>query len=233
MDSFVAYHKALRAKNKLLMSGDLDRAGLETWNSLLARFGIVILRARREFVDTLRVVVQPIHEEFCAPDGKLELTLKSSVKDEVIEKGEEALFAHFMDVAERELRLKKAVVGPHRDELVLSLAGKEARSFASQGQTRGIVLALKLAVIHILEEQLGDSPVVLLDDVESELDARRKGLLFELVFTQGRQVFITGIDHLVAQETKEECSSFVVRMGKIECLDKADSDQFSSEKMAV
>ena len=92
---------------------------------------------------------------------------------------------------ERELSQETSLIGPHRDDYEIILSGKDARQYASQGETRSIVLALKLAVVETIYAQHGKSPIILLDDVDSELDSYRRGALFEIVFSTGKQVLIT------------------------------------------
>ena len=93
---------------------------------------------------------------------------------------------------EKDLKLKTTSVGPHRDDLAIEINGLSARTYGSQGQQRSIVLALKLAEADILFEKTGERPVILLDDVMSELDMSRRDYL--LNHLDGRQVFITCCD---------------------------------------
>jgi DNA replication and repair protein RecF len=95
-------------------------------------------------------------------------------------------------VAAREIAQRTTLLGPHRDDISIKLGGIDSRAYASQGQTRSVVLALKLGVIELLEERNGESPIVVLDDVDSELDAPRAQKLFKTVASGGRQVIITG-----------------------------------------
>jgi len=97
---------------------------------------------------------------------------------------------------EREKIWGYTIVGPHRDDLVLEISGVNARVFASQGQQRTVVLALKLAQLEFLRQQLGQPPVLLLDDVASELDPSRRQLLLEKT-TSGMQTFVTATDPAV------------------------------------
>jgi DNA replication and repair protein RecF len=85
-------------------------------------------------------------------------------------------------------------VGPHRDDLRISLAGRDARTYASQGQQRAAVLAFKISEIRLLEEQLGFAPILALDDVSSELDPQRNARLFAFLSHFEGQVFITTTD---------------------------------------
>ena len=105
---------------------------------------------------------------------------------------------------DREISYRSALIGPHRDDLLVSLGEHEARSFASQGQTRSVVLSLLLGVLHLLEEKRGESPVVLLDDVNSELDQGRSSAFFSLVKSSTRQIFVTGTDASVGHLSEKE-----------------------------
>lgn len=114
---------------------------------------------------------------------------------------EQALLSLLEQGREEDLRLGSTGVGPHRDDLALRLSGRAARNFASQGQQRSIVLSLKLAECEMIADTMHSQPVVLLDDVMSELDrSRREYLLGGLT---GRQVFITACDDSLLWETSD------------------------------
>jgi DNA replication and repair protein RecF len=105
---------------------------------------------------------------------------------------EEELLAQYNEAAAREIGRQSAFLGPHRDESVFLIGGKEARAFASQGQARSLLLALKLGVIELIYERREELPLILLDDVDSELDQERSQALFELIKSEKGQVFVTG-----------------------------------------
>jgi DNA replication and repair protein RecF len=88
--------------------------------------------------------------------------------------------------------MRSSLFGIHRDDVAIELAGMDARAYASQGQTRSVVLSLKLGVIQLYERKLGESPIILLDDVDSELDQGRGAKLFEVLLSTERQLLITG-----------------------------------------
>ncbi len=110
----------------------------------------------------------------------------------------------FVEAREKEIQNQRTSVGPHRDDLAIQLFGKDTRAFASQGQSRSIVLALKLAVIELFEEQRKDSPIVLLDDVDSELDRVRREAIFGSIFEKERQIFITATEFRLPDELRSK-----------------------------
>ena len=91
----------------------------------------------------------------------------------------------------KEIASERALVGPHRDDLTILLSGTKAREFSSQGQARTLTLLLKLAVIELVETTTSESPIVVLDDVDSELDEGRAKFLFDVFSERKRQVFIS------------------------------------------
>jgi DNA replication and repair protein RecF len=100
----------------------------------------------------------------------------------------------FERVLPKEIRQRTSLLGPHRDDLLFLLNGQDARAFASQGQCRSIVLALKLGVMELLEKRWEDPPIILLDDVDAELDTVRSNRFFEMILNADRQVFISCTD---------------------------------------
>ena len=210
----ISYQRTLQNKNKLLKDGVETASLLDTWNELLARDGAMIANARMDFIKLLEVRAAKIHARFCPSDGKLGLSLKSNVEGDL-----NTLFNALQKIRSREVAVRSSIVGPHRDDVVVTLGGTDAHAFASQGQTRSIVLSLTLGVIELIEEQRGESPVVLLDDVNSELDTSRSDAFFNLVLTQKRQIFITGTDASVGHLVKESGYSFAaVEGGKVTLL---------------
>lgn len=193
LSSVVDFHKALKSKNKMLREGVTDLRMYETWNSILAEKSLTIFGARSEFLKQLEDKASAFYNEFSNLDGELKLSLKSNIGSESYQEiNQTTVFERIMSAHERDLRNCSSVIGSHRDEVIITLGGEPVRSFASQGQARSVVLSLKLAVVELLEENRADSPVVLLDDVESELDQNRRNLLIDLIFRRERQVFMTG-----------------------------------------
>jgi DNA replication and repair protein RecF len=119
------------------------------------------------------------------------------------------------DSRERDIRYGSTTVGPHRDDLMFSLDGTDVRTFGSQGQQRTTVLSLKLAQMEVLREERGEAPVLLLDDVFSELDRKRQEML--MVSVEGCQTFLTctHLEDLEQARIQESMQIYRVENGNI------------------
>ena len=174
------------------------------------------MRARLSFIDELKTRAAKIYESFSNRPGEvLDLTLKSALLRDGGAIDCETILSALRTNRGRDIALRSSQLGPHRDDIKISLADVEARSFASQGQTRSIVLALKLAVISLLEDKLGDSPVILLDDVDSELDQSRCKALLDLVLSRERQVIITSTSDQILAGSAKIASQITISEGRI------------------
>jgi len=189
--TLMSYQRALANKSALLKEPGTSPRELEPWNELLIEHGCVIAAARHRFLESLADSSNGYHAQYGATDGQLTLKLES----DFIENGEvnaDRVREQFARIATREIGMRSTLFGIHRDDVAIELAGTDARAYASQGQTRSVVLSLKLAVIQLYELKLGESPIILLDDVDSELDAGRGSKLFSVLMEQNRQLLITG-----------------------------------------
>jgi DNA replication and repair protein RecF len=180
---------------------------------VMAEEAVRIVSLRAEFLDQLASKLTSIHSFFSPSSEILTARLRSQLYS-----GEALTATQTLEMFEksidRELASRQAHLGPHRDDVQLSFgkADQPAREFASQGQARSIVLALKFAVAELLEEKRGERPIILLDDLDSELDRDRRNLLGEMLSSSGGQVFITGtersqlakLDQQVDQQLKIE-----------------------------
>lgn len=188
--ALLRYNKILDQRNNLLKNRDasLVLETLPVWDEQLARYAAVIVRHRGEFLSLLSPLAQEAHAYLT--DGAETLSL-STEKD--YGTSEEEIAARLMreleNAYERDIRLGYTTVGPHRDDIRIFLDGAEAKGFASQGQTRTAALSLKLAEVEIFKRLSGEAPVLILDDVMSELDLpRRKKLLSKV---NGLQCILT------------------------------------------
>ena len=178
--------RVLEQRNSLLKriaAGDDDPELLEPWNVELAEYGTQISRARAAAVDELRPEASRSHAEIA--DGE--------ALDIAYEGPPENLLVAVQKSLSEDLRKGSTSVGPHHDDLHINLDGKDARSFGSQGQQRTAVVSLKLAEAALVARRTGERPVLLLDDVLSELDAERRGALLRRVADAG-QVIITSVE---------------------------------------
>lgn len=196
--SWMHYRRCLEQRNNLLKThaegnGCLDM--LEEWDAQLIRYGVRLLHARRRFLEELSARAEPVHQSLTGDSEifKLEYIPGLSLdgeKPQTEADWQSVLEKAFQRVRQEEVRRATTLVGPHRDDFRLLINEKDARLFASQGQQRTCALSLKLAEIMLIQEHIGESPVVLLDDVFSDLDPERQQRL--MTFLQSRsQTFIT------------------------------------------
>ncbi|HEX9103201.1 MAG TPA: DNA replication/repair protein RecF [Polyangia bacterium] len=181
------YEKVLRSRNAVLRDGGPESM-LEVYDEQLARAAVAIVTRRRALVDELGPRVRAAFERVTQTGLELDIAYRTELDISDIEPSMRARL-----LAERRKDLARGATssGPHVDDLELVLDGKSAKLYASQGQLRAIVLALKIAEIEFLRDKLGDSPVLLLDDVSSELDPKRNAQLFDFLKSVPCQAFIT------------------------------------------
>ncbi len=205
--SWSRYRRALQAKNLLLKAGRPRDAEIVAYEEILAEHGTVLIEARSRLVAELAPLAADAQVRVGGRDEALTLHyLPASGPD---------LRESMLQARDRETRMRQAVVGPHRDDLVLRLHGVPAADFASEGQQRTIALALKLAQGKLLESRGGKAPIYLVDDIFGELDPnRRNALMAHLPPASQKWITTTHLDWL--RETPElgAIARFRVRDGR-------------------
>ena len=189
---------------------------LDEFNLRMAQTGAVIIHYRAHFVRRLREVTPAIHGDFSG--GRETLGLRYETVSTITDPEAptrallSALLEHQESHRRAELEARQCLSGPHKDDLTVEIDGQSAKTFASQGQTRTAALSLKLASREIFRQETGEWPVLLLDDVLSELDERRRA--FVLGRIRGGQVFITCCDG-EASRGLPAGKSFHIRAGAV------------------
>ena len=167
-----------------------DTSMLSAFEETMAAPAAVIIRERRRIVSLLSECARETYQRVSDTDEVFRLAYHSSVKEET--KIEEVLCRLFRENREDDIRMGFTSVGPHRDDLILTLNKNQMKQFASQGQIRTAALSMKLSQMQILRDQSGEEPVLLLDDVMSELDRKRRACLIGEI--SSFQTFITCAD---------------------------------------
>lgn len=181
-----AYTRALRARQRTLELRGVGASDLAEWEALCAKHGAAVMAHRARAAELLSERARLAFARIAAPGLVLEAAYAPSAPRD------EATFA--AELASRrpsDVRRGSAGVGPHRDDLALSIDGRPVRGVASQGQHRAVTLALKSAEIDVIGEARGVRPILLLDDVSSELDRARTSALFAFLRDLRGQVFLT------------------------------------------
>ena len=192
------YKKALENRNfilKMMQKGMyVDRNELDSWSASMAEYASHIYLFRDEYVRRLRKYAGGILKDISDGGEELTLSYESHIPEGLSDRAEikaeyERMLSSSLD---REIAAGVTLFGPHRDDIDIKINGKSARSFASQGQQRSIVLALKLSEGEVIREICGEYPVFLFDDVLSELDERRRRYVLEGIGE--RQIIITSCE---------------------------------------
>ncbi len=195
------YQKLITQKNALLKNAKETKISkkalkeqLEIWNDQIINSGSEIISTRLNFIEEIKPIAKEFQDNISKHTENLDLIYKSTVSNES-EAPEPRLLREIFKKAldksfEEELGRGQSVIGPHRDDLIFLINEREAKSFASQGQQRSIVLAIKLAELQIIESRKGEIPVLLLDDVFAELDENRQDFLLHNL-PKNIQTFLT------------------------------------------
>lgn len=193
LSDLTTYNKILNQRNKLLKDmvyrPDLKDT-LPVWDMQLVETGRKIIRRRKQFVDELNEIVHDIHYRISGEKEDLLLQYEPSIEDIFFED-------ELSRVKERDMRQCMTSVGPHRDDLLFSIGEVDIRKFGSQGQQRTSALSLKLSEIELVKRSIHDTPVLLLDDVLSELDSNRQNYLLNSIHDTQTLISCTGLDEFV------------------------------------
>jgi DNA replication and repair protein RecF len=188
------YERVLKTRNTVLrQAGDdaIDRgqaeALLAVYDQQLAGLGARVIAARRAFLDLVEGELATAFSSITR--SGLAVSARYVVRSDAVTS--EEIVARLAASRMKDLATRATQVGPHRDDVVFELAGRDAGTYASQGQLRAIMLAWKTAELQVLGRAHGDPPILLLDDVSSELDPQRNEFLFEHLATLAGQCFIT------------------------------------------
>ena len=219
LDYLAAYHnyaKVLKNRNALLKSNESH--GMDVWTEQLVQAAQVVIARRKAYLKEMEKLLQGFYTEISGNDETVQLEYRLHGVDEKAY-GEDpagALVAALKSHAAEERRRFSTAVGPHRDDLYFGLNGRSSRHFASQGQQRSLVLALKMAEIEFITRCFEAPPVLLLDDMTSELDQERNHNLMEFLRKREMQVFITTTSlQNVALEGMENNRTFRISKGKV------------------
>lgn len=201
------YHKLLKERNKYLkllhdQHGKPDEY-LEVLSEQMAHIQVDLIKKRIEFVELLNEISSSMYDYISLHEEKLNMKYKSSYKSIDYE----TILQKYQKNYQRDILYSQTTSGLHKDDMLMFLDDKDAVVYASQGQQRSIVLAMKIALLELIKKEIGEYPILLLDDVLSELDDIRKTKLLNLIQNKV-QTFITstsidGIHHQVIEKAKK------------------------------
>lgn len=187
------YNKIVNQRNKLLKDVYDRKDLLETldiWDLQLITYGNRVMESRKIFISQMNEIIESVHRKLTGGKETLKLLYEPGVKNDNFEN---ALYRN----RERDIRMKSTSVGPHRDDICFMCDDLDIRKFGSQGQQRTAALSLKLAEIEMVRKEVNDTPILLLDDVLSELDKYRQNYLLDSISDIQTLITCTGVDDFV------------------------------------
>jgi len=211
------YQQVLSQRNALLKNIRYDsslKGMLESWNEQLIQYGVRLMQYRMDYLLKLNRNAQPLHHMMSNASEELTLYYQNNIMTTVEDVHQlEALFRRKMNESlEEDLEKGSTRYGPHVDDMVIHINGRDARKFGSQGQQRTAAIALKLSQIDIYKESTGDYPIVLLDDILSELDEKRQQNILSIL--GDTQSFITTTDDQFMQHYGKTAQIITIENGK-------------------
>lgn len=192
------YQRAMRQRNAMLK---LRQTGaIESWEHEMAHAGAYLIQSREEAINEMQTVLQDYYAHFGSPAEELAINYTTIECDrKSIDELRKVLLSQYEKLRKRELEFGSTLTGPHRDDLTITLSGKEARFFASEGQQRTCVAALRCAEWERINLQVGEKPLMLIDDACMGLDGERQGKLIAYLANLG-QVFLTTTSNNIAAD---------------------------------
>jgi DNA replication and repair protein RecF len=222
--ALMEYRRVIKHRNRILSdardSGESCDEMLGPWDEQLLKLGSQIMSRRKQFVDEFQAYLQSAYEKLVGEEEIPQMAYEPATKDGVASSEEEfrsRLELGLQRLRSVEMKIGASLVGPHRDEFSCAINERELRKFASQGQHKTFLVALKVAEFFYLKERCDETPILLLDDLFSELDERRAQRLLEFTASLS-QTFITSTTlHLFDKtfEFGDKARKFYIRSGRI------------------
>lgn len=195
LSNLANYNRVVNQRNHLLkeigFSGYEKHAGtLEIWEMQLIQYGNKIIDRRKAFIEEMNEIISSIHKKLTGGREEIRILYEPSNKELTFEQA-------LRKYKDRDLKLKSTSVGPHRDDICFMAGDLDIRRFGSQGQQRTAALSLKLSEIELVRQSIHDTPVLLLDDVLSELDKHRQNYLLDSIHDIQTLITCTGVEDFV------------------------------------
>jgi DNA replication and repair protein RecF len=218
--AMASYGRALQQRNGLLRrirEGEAERDQLPYWDRLVVEEGGVIVAERLALLDAMAPILRAAHAEIAPTEPPLSLRYLTNAPAGPGESPREAIRRRLAETAEKELWNGATLIGPHRDDLAFELGGRDLTTFASRGQQRTAILSLKLAELDLLTAEAGgEAPLLLLDDVFSELDPERRAHLVRRILGLPQAIVTTTTLDDLDPALIAEATSWQVRDGTVE-----------------
>lgn len=212
--NLVQYNKVLNERNVILKKWNEQNSDmLQVYDDQLCKYGGIVTRLRDQYVKKLNENAKRIHSDITSGNEDIEFKYITPVKN--ISKAEDEILELLINSRKKDFEKRVTSLGPHRDDFDIKINGIDARIFGSQGQQRTSVLTIKFASLEIIKEITGEYPVLLLDDVLSELDANRQKYILSSINNIQTFITCTGIGDIKSY-LKDEAQLFLVKSGFVD-----------------
>ncbi len=201
------YQRVLRQRNELLRKKDVKKDELWIWEVQMAEFAKTIIEKRNEFIKNIKPFASDIHRQIVSEEW-LEIDYEPDVLGDVFLKKLE-------ENREIDIQRGQTAHGPHRDDIDIRINGHSVRQYASQGQKKTCAYAIRISEIYLSKEKKEDMPIVLADELFSDLDPQR-GKRFLETMPDGIQIIITAVDEIFCKNLERDFEMFQIRRGNLE-----------------
>lgn len=189
------FNKALNQRNNLLKKIAFDGTSkdiLDIWDEQLVKYGINVISERNNFIELINEIIGQIHRSITSEKEEIKIIYEKNIEEDIFL--EELKNKRFVD-----LKYQSTSVGPHRDDISFIINDIDVKKYGSQGQQRTVALSLKLAEIELVRNMIKDNPILLLDDVMSELDSTRRDALLSYISEIQTIITCTGYDDFIKE----------------------------------
>jgi DNA replication and repair protein RecF len=192
--NLVQYNKILNERNAIIKNRVVDESMLDIYDEQISTYGQYIIKKRIEYIDNLNRVGSDIHKQITSERENIEFKYITQIKD--LDKIKDELRILLNKNRQKDIERHITSIGPHRDDFSISINGIDTRTFGSQGQQRTSILTIKFSSLKIIKEITGEYPVLLLDDVLSELDLMRKKYILSSIKDVQTIITCTGVEDI-------------------------------------
>lgn len=208
LDNLTKYNKVINQRNKLLKTKNVNKKKemLDLWDKQLVKYGIKIIQIREKYLTSIKIIIKEIYEEISGNKKELKVFYKKNVKEKEYEK-------KLKSNLKKDIKIGYTSVGPHLDDIIFKIGDIDIRKYGSQGQQRTLALAIKLAEIKFIKKELDVNPILLLDDVFSELDKNRQEYLVKYIKNIQTILSCTGVEDVIKKMNNKKV--FYIKNGKV------------------
>lgn len=210
LQNLFKYKKALKQRNKVLQgicNGCLREKELDVWDKSLETAGIYLIEHRKKLISEIKPLIKKFYKNISDTDDEIEIKFLPSIENK------EDFRKILKEKRKKDILCQCTTSGPHRDDFLIVFNNKNAAKFCSRGEIKSIVMALKITEAYLLKEKTGITPILLLDEIFAELDAKRRGKLMELI--KNHQTIVTGVEEEFFEKEFEGAEILIAKNGTI------------------